>query len=350
MLELITKEPDDARIPGLGHEDDSEMATESEESQSNHSENSDTDSGFETAYREIRSAAWKSQQTRAPLSSNIDFDVLNCRVLRYCPGDLQSFQNMTGLESSFNRLVKVSRLRLINVLTGNVEIIQEPQRYVALSYVWGRSSLQTGTVLRSALTLTNNDAWSINWQLVPRTIRDARQFVRQLGVLYLWVDSLCIDQEDKEDKCGIIPEMTSIYGCAHVTLVAVAGTDAHSGLPGVCDVSRRPDTRLSFISYGKEVWLVPKRPTCFSLVHRSTWNTRSWTYQEYLLSPRVIFVTEVEAFIVIGNHLLSERFIDQRIAATTTTPESTVNIPKPTAAKLMAHEALIKPAPPLWSH
>jgi hypothetical protein len=174
-------------------------------------------------------------------------------------------------------------------------------------------------VLRSEPTLTyHNVAWSIDWQLVPRTICEARQFVCQLGELYLWVDSLCIDQEDKEDKRAIIPEVMSIYGCACITLVAVAGIDSHHGLPGVYEDSRRPDTRLSFTIYGKEVCLVPKRPSCFSLVHGSTWNTGAWTCQEYLLSPSVIFVTEVEAFIVIGKHLLSERFIDQRMAATTT--------------------------------
>jgi Heterokaryon incompatibility protein (HET) len=74
---------------------------------------------------------------------------------------------------------------------------------------------------------------------IPWTIQDAIQTVRDIGLRYLWVDSLCIVQDDTSgEKAEAISKMDLVYGAAFVTIVAATGDNADAGLPGV-----RPGTR-----------------------------------------------------------------------------------------------------------
>jgi len=54
-----------------------------------------------------------------------------------------------------------------------------------------------------------------------------------MGERYLWVDALCIIQDDSMDKEWQIARMGSIYSSAVFTIVAACGVDADAGLPGV---------------------------------------------------------------------------------------------------------------------
>jgi hypothetical protein len=73
---------------------------------------------------------------------------------------------------------------------------------------------------------------------LPATIEDAMLLVSKLNEHYLWVDSLCIIQDDAETKYSNIKQMDSIYSHAVATIIALSGFDADAGLPGV-----RPGTR-----------------------------------------------------------------------------------------------------------
>jgi hypothetical protein len=67
-------------------------------------------------------------------------------------------------------------------------------QYAALSHCWGISK---------SLELKNdNEALmkqSVPWDSLPQTYRDAVSVCRKLGINYLWIDSLCIRQDDKQD-------------------------------------------------------------------------------------------------------------------------------------------------------
>ena len=60
----------------------------------------------------------------------------------------------------------------------------------------------------------------------------------RLGIRYLWVDALCIPQDDAHLQARFISEMANIYHHSHLTIVAASGETSHAGLPGL-----RPETR-----------------------------------------------------------------------------------------------------------
>ena len=67
---------------------------------------------------------------------------------------------------------------------------------------------------------------------LPRTINDAIDFVAELGIRYLWVDMLCLVQDDEDDVALGVRMMNSIYHGSYFTLVAGHGFDANAGLSG----------------------------------------------------------------------------------------------------------------------
>ena len=53
---------------------------------------------------------------------------------------------------------------------------------------------------------------------------------RQLGLAYLWVDSLCIIQDSKDGWLNEAALMNKIYRYSYLILAAEASVDAYGGL------------------------------------------------------------------------------------------------------------------------
>lgn len=122
---------------------------------------------------------------------------------------------------------------------------------------------------------------------LPQTISDAMDLVREIGKRHLWVDALCIIQDDKEDQAHQIRSMDLVYGLASFTIIAADGEGAYAGLVGVKSGSRNivQDIEEAESNLHLAVSLGGFGP------HRrahSKWNTRAWTFQEAQLSPRVV--------------------------------------------------------------
>jgi len=120
---------------------------------------------------------------------------------------------------------------------------------------------------------------------LPRTIADAMEVAARLDQRYLWVDALCILQDDDQDKAAQVPAMKTIYGGALVTIVAAAGDSIDAGLPGV-NTDRMEPFVVDVGEYRVIEATTPLDPFRGSPVIHTTWNTRAWTFQELLLSPR----------------------------------------------------------------
>src|SRR5438034_1924444 len=64
---------------------------------------------------------------------------------------------------------------------------------------------------------------------LPKTFQDAVLLTRALGVRYLWIDSLCIIQDDEKDWKRENPKMGEVYQYATITIAAAHARDSSEG-------------------------------------------------------------------------------------------------------------------------
>tara|TARA_R110002003_G_scaffold384_4_gene19276 strand:+ start:9147 stop:10454 length:1308 start_codon:yes stop_codon:yes gene_type:complete len=126
---------------------------------------------------------------------------------------------------------------------------------------------------------------------LPATIKDAIKLCEQLGERYIWVDALCLVQDNEDDVSIGIRMMNSIYRGSYFTIVAGSGTDAGAGLPGlqlaVTDDEQR-EQMIREVAPGLHMTVVHSIDWH---LRRSTYNERGWTLQELVLPRRtVIFI------------------------------------------------------------
>jgi hypothetical protein len=148
-------------------------------------------------------------------------------------------------------------------------------KYVALSYVWGATS-------RAKLTLTSHNEEALlqpaalerHRPMIPATIMDAIIVVRNLGEQYLWVDSLCIRQDDANELEACVAIMDLVYDMASFTIVAAGGEDAFSGIHGVPPTPRRMNRLVQDIVPGLKMTIVAD---VSELLRRSPYHSRAWT-------------------------------------------------------------------------
>jgi len=137
---------------------------------------------------------------------------------------VQSVINLKSLSTTgvpVLTVIDVEELRLCNP--------PKDTPYVALSYVWGHDNTPV-TLLKNQEAFSQMGGLAIK---LPQTIQDALELVKALDFRFLWVDSLCIVQDDLDKKQSWIDNMDAIYASAVLTLVAATGTAASSGLSGI---------------------------------------------------------------------------------------------------------------------
>lgn len=163
------------------------------------------------------------------------------------------------------------------------------ERYFALSYVWGdqqTAGMATKGNIES-LKVTGAIAVTNTAFKLPRTVEDAIQLTQMLEERFLWVDRLCIVQDDIENWHSQINKMGSIYANAYCTFVASEGSHADHGISGLNKISGPrqlpPRASLSFPSL-QTIEVHPSPPAM-----NSAWNKRGWTFQELKLSRRALF-------------------------------------------------------------
>lgn len=169
-------------------------------------------------------------------------------------------------------------------------------QYLALSYAWRAipysqfHQLKVGTMddLHEAGSLSRND--------VPQLVWDAITLCHDLGERYLWVDRLCIVQDDVKVMRSQIMAMDVIYSAAHLTIVAAANdAGEHPGLPGVTGHPRASSVHDRARNFQIDPTFV--RENLNLAIFRSRWNSRAWTFQERLLSRRILMLTEHQAYL-----------------------------------------------------
>jgi len=166
-----------------------------------------------------------------------------------------------------------------------VETVNKEATYAALSHCWGKSRQFTTTT-----ATIEQHKLNIELSLLPKTFQDAIVFCQKLRIEYLWIDSLCIVQDDRADWELEAAKMGSIYENAFITLAAAGAADDDGGL-----FFETPKLRFNGITPSGEIW----HAEAFHVIEHNKWTlaeasqmcplaTRGWVFQERILSRRML--------------------------------------------------------------
>ncbi|OBS20388.1 hypothetical protein FPOA_06759 [Fusarium poae] len=162
--------------------------------------------------------------------------------------------------------------------------------YVALSYTWGlgKNLKNTKATLQDLQQPDSLKSPQFAAQL-PETIRNTIDLVRELGERYLWVDALCIIQDDPASLSLNLNQMQLIYASSVFCIMASTGCGAEFGLRGLKGISPARDLELYVydLADGEKLievdHAVTQDPTAGT---KYSYHQRGWTFQEWLFSRR----------------------------------------------------------------
>jgi hypothetical protein len=208
-----------------------------------------------------------------------------------------------------------TRLLEISNVSGNLSVHLRDRsqlqcsRYFTLSHCWG----PTGTQKLQLTTTSLNSLYSgIAVSGLKPTFRDMARLTWQLGVRFLWIDCLCIIQDDNEDWKTESALMGKVYANSWLNVSANSRGDDSAGLFADRSVSRLQDY----------IQIRPKESSeaiTFILTEGNTWwievetapvNRRAWVLQERILSPRIVHMSTTMALWECKEYQASEVFPD----------------------------------------
>lgn len=273
------------------------------------------------SYAEARNPTLVSTQTEQEFLGTIGGRCVSVQVnTQLIRSWLEQCENKHGRDCRPSLPLPVEQAReptfVIDVIQSCLVYTPSQCRYVALSYVWG-----TVPVYKHLEENTQNlrKTGSLHSLPIPATIQDAIILVHAIGERYLWVDSLCIIQNDLQMLQAEITRMGSIYSKALFTIIAASGDNADSGLPGVRRGSREQVQKALKFTNCELLTVIDVRQTPGGL-DDTPWAQRAWTFQERILSNRVLVFSESQVYWSCRAAVFSEeraledvRDIDQRL-------------------------------------
>lgn len=189
-------------------------------------------------------------------------------------------------------------------------------QYLTLSHSWAKSK-------QSLNLLTDNlDELQVEIPLsaLSQTFRDAIDITRRLSHRYIWIDSLCIIQNSREDWEREAVTMADVYGNSACN-IAVLGMDGVEG----CFSLRNPleiiPCRIQTENPGKgrNVYVLPqllRTDYSLSALRRPPLLRRGWVLQERLLTSRILYFGADRLFWECCRHTLSESWPIKRTNST----------------------------------
>ena len=182
-----------------------------------------------------------------------------------------------------SRLLDVKRDDgLVSLCISSLDISQDT-KYLTLSHVWGDAEMFQLTKANFAEL-----RHGISISRLPETFQDAVYMTKLLGYGFIWIDSLCIVQDSKEDWAKEAASMVSVYENAICTIAATQ-KDSHSG----CFVNRNPlALRPCLLLPQHKLYAYPSSLFSTSKTDPSTApiSRRAWTLQERIRSRRILFL------------------------------------------------------------
>jgi hypothetical protein len=190
------------------------------------------------------------------------------------------------------RLVDVSKITENQVrIVETSSMIAQP--YVALSYCWGPSEefrLKKGNYKDCLL--------SIPADKLPQTLLDATHFTHALGFQYIWIDAICIIQDDAQDWAFEAVRMRQVYQAADLCISALLSPSSVHGL-----FPKKRDWAGIRVAVGEhregfvlQVHDFSSMPSSYILntLEDSPMSSRGWTMQERFLSRKIVHIDRAQ--------------------------------------------------------
>ncbi|KAH7083429.1 heterokaryon incompatibility protein-domain-containing protein [Paraphoma chrysanthemicola] len=188
------------------------------------------------------------------------------------------------------RILEITATSII--LRENAEVTRQAT-YACLSHCWGKDG--------PALQLTSDTMETLKSGVaraqLPRTFRDAVQICDRLAIQFLWIDTLCIEQDNLENWASTASVMADIYEGAYITIAATGSQDSSGGC--FSQVSNR-FSAVSLCATGlcarRTLPLFPQY--AWSDKSTSDWPLlqRGWVFQERRLSTRIVHYAKEQIF------------------------------------------------------
>ena len=162
--------------------------------------------------------------------------------------------------------------------------------HLVLSYCWGMTPKNAPWQLTT--TTIQQFTTEIPLTILPQTLHDAIMWTRKLKERYIWIDSMCILQDSKEDWDREASRMASIYGSGTMTLVA-ASSSVYGGMSDRRNPLRNSAAGLCLQdgSSKSTIYILPNGKPRDAPLPPPT-DSRGWCYQEDLLSSRLLKMTQ----------------------------------------------------------
>ena len=207
---------------------------------------------------------------------------------------LVQFQPMEEIGPEMFNLLSLENHRNVRIVSTCSLPPKTP--YLTLSHRWGTPP---------SILLTEDTSFLLNDDITPHLLsyneaaafRHAVHVTRALGFRYIWIDALCITQDDELEKTTEIMHMDEIYFNSMLNISATEGR-VRDGLvfnrKALCTNPCRATVRLSETQEDVQLQAFPERWH----LRRSEGplNKRGWVFQERLLAPRIVHFTKDQVF------------------------------------------------------
>ena len=176
------------------------------------------------------------------------------------------------------------------------DAVSESAKYLTLSHCWGSGPVFT--LVSDNLEMLKRN---VPVERLPKVFQDTLSMAIELGINYVWIDSLCILQDSKEDWRLESSRMGRVYKGAWCNIAATAFSDGSLGMFS----ERHPEliqplkVHVDIIlqghhSYG--YYYLVDRVLWETSVEKAPLNRRAWVLQERTLSPRIIHFGKDQLF------------------------------------------------------
>lgn len=167
------------------------------------------------------------------------------------------------------------------------------RRYLALSHCWGLTMPSTAITTLSTLAERLQEIQTAG---LSRTYTEFIEIARRMNIRYVWIDSLCIIQDSKEDWEKEAAQMALVYSNAYCTIAASSSANGNEGChvdpdsepygPVILSFNDTDESGIKTVQKVRVFSLFGKEIT--SILQLDSLSSRGWTFQERELSNRIL--------------------------------------------------------------